>query len=900
MSIPLIPWEGSVFPDEIQSELNRRKTNRNFTFIDSEKGGWDNESGDWKTYRGPMTPWIRFCSNGAGKSAAKSTEMPIGGIPEADYYDKQGFVLFGGKDFYSGYGFNKNPGDELSLSTIGYMPDGTPHTIDNDIRTSNYPIHVPPPEIERISVTIQKELYRRATIDWVCFSPKQLEYMTPYFLVPNITCILEWGWNHFDPTSLLNLNNLVELKQLNNNPYPLYTEHILKSRGNYDILFGKITHFEWSIEGTRIRCKTEITSQDRIYAGLSVDSSMINTNDKGVDSNSKTPNPVEIFGSLRDFISKEIKNIKFVDNPDISSPKPTPIGNFIKYLKVERYKTENETAQTEKIRNLVFGVYYGKDAEAPTAMSVPTLSLTEIGGIRYPTAKGEVAKKEFRNVTDDFDGRGSDQLWINMGLLIEILNYHSFRITGFNKEPMFKVDIDDCVIAGHPNLISTDGGVMLIPNAEAPKYFYGAFGNDKVPLTEQTKKTAVKPRGFFNRIENIGVTNPADREYVSEYNKMAVSDINISFDGFGTSIRDIAEANDQLSDYKLWRVCLQPSAKAKRDDINVVINRKRFDKGLKTGHEFPFLNRQSSGFPDSYYPARYAGYLKNIYFNVDALVKILSDTSVKTFTHVIDKVLSGISDAAGNFWDFRLVSSTGKSGMKKTQSATMKIVDYRFVSSVNSGKVFSFDYFDSDSLLQNIKFTPTLSNAQAIRTIYAETNNPTRGVVLSDNNELLNYHFRDRLFLDEEDSPSKIKTTDSFKSLMESLQGLKPAILGGVSSLQVTDKHNDGEIIKRLVLPSPEVLKLLLDDGDTENNPKYTGIMPGIQAQFTIQGIGGLRTFMMFLVRNLPEPYSHENIIFRIIDLNESLESGKWITSITAGIIPLRNHIRRRIGLPPK
>jgi hypothetical protein len=100
-----------------------------------------------------------------------------------------------------------------------------------------------------------------------------------------------------------------------------------------------------------------------------------------------------------------------------------------------------------------------------------------------------------------------------------------------------------------------------------------------------------------------------------------------------------------------------------------------------------------------------------------------------------------------------------------------------------------------------------------------------------------------------------------------------------------------------IVLPATDIQQLLLDDSDEENNPKYTGIMPGIQATFTIQGIGGLRTFMMFLVRNLPEPYSEKNIIFRIVDVQETVEAGKWTTQITAGVIPLREHIKARLGI---
>ena len=124
---------------------------------------------------------------------------------------------------------------------------------------------------------------------------------------------------------------------------------------------------------------------------------------------------------------------------------------------------------------------------------------------------------------------------------------------------------------------------------------------------------------------------------------------------------------------------------------------------------------------------------------------------------------------------------------------------------------------------------------------------------------------------------------------MRELQQISPC--GG--SYQITTDT----ICRRLAMPATDIQQLLLDDGDEDNNPKYTGIMPGIQATFTIQGIGGLRTFMMFLCRGLPEPYSDKNIIFRIVDVQETVESGKWTTQITAGVIPLREHIKARLGI---
>jgi hypothetical protein len=816
MAAPLIPWEPCNFPEQLQSELNRRKVNRNLVYIHGEKGGWQSDSGEWEKYRGPMTPWVRFCSNGFGREFEDDGVTPL---PASKI--KPGFVFFGGKDFYSGYGFKKSNND-IAEEIIGYLPDtGTPHIIENDLKTSHYPIHVPAPEIEKVTVTIQKELYRRASIDWVCFSKKQLEYMTPYFLVPGITCILEWGWNHFDPQSLLNLADINGLKNFNNNPYPLYTDHILKSRGNYDVIFGKITHFEWSTEGNKIKCKTEITSQDRIYSGLIIDASAVNiTTGKGSEEDVK---PLD---NLPEFIDNVLTKFKDVVNTD---PRLIPqLADFTNYL--IKYHPDNW-------KEYAYGVFWGRD-------------LSNVS----PFKKG--------NAKEDFDRKNPNgPMWINLGLLVEIMNYHSAPATGFKGKELFRIDIDDVVISGHPNLISTDGTVLLIPNYEAPHYHAGNYG----ALAADEKEYDAM----------LNATNPP----------------------IVIGKRADAEKQGKLADWKVNKVCKQFKSACFRDNHDEVINWVRYLRsGSNNTFEFPFKKDVIGDAKSKPYPRRYSGYIKNLYFNVDKLKTLTSkNAGIKTYPKLLEKILDEINKAAGNFWDFRLVGGWGKQGLAATDQATMKIVDNRFISTINRGPIYTFDYFDADSLLQGMSFKPTLSNAQAIRTIYSQTNNPDKKTTLTNGeNELLDYKFRDRLMIDEDKKnvfPRK-PTTARFDETMRELQTVSPK-----DGVYQVSNESDKRYIRRLVLPSPDVLKLLLDDGDEEHNPKYTGIMPGIQASFTIQGIGGLRTFMMFLVRNLPEPYSQKNVVFRIVDLQEAIENGKWTTTITAGVIPLREQIKKRLGI---
>lgn len=837
MAAPLIPWEPCAFPTEIQDELNRRKTVRNFHYVNN-TDGWGDD-GDWKKYLGPMTAWTRVCSNGYGfDNGFENSGVPM-----------PGFVFFGGKHFYDVYGFRSN-GRNGNETLLGWTPTENPHTLQYE-NSSNFPIHVPSPEISKLSVSIQKELYRRVTIDWVCFSHKQLEYMTPYFLVPGISVIVEWGWNHFNPVSLLSLRDMDKLKKQFNNPYPIYKDNILYSKGNYDVLFGIVTNFEWAVDGNKFKCRTEITSKDRIYAGLSTTTGAnINNSD---DEDEETP-----LDTIRDFSEKYMMQLKTLvtadpalqsstGDDDSNVTMPEEINNIMRYIEDKIGK--------QKAKEYRYGIFYGRDKTIPWLSGKTT---TPFGEYRH--------KKDFDRTED------KDRLWINMGLLVEILNYFSSDLKLTDNQEAFRVDVDDCVINGHPNLISNNSAVMLIPNAIAPKFFYGDHARAKIKPKEEEQYDQLKYSGEG---------------------------------GYSKSTPE--RKKDNAADYTLAKLTMAQGLQrqAIRDDIDELINMVRYSfVSKKRSYAFPFyadeLISVDTGKLENdeiIYPARYSGYFKHLYFSVPRLQEIIKDESNKTFVDLYTTIFSDLTKSAANFWKFKLVRGTGKAG-DDDKVASMKIIDENFTMySANRIPVYSFDYYDADSLLKSIAFRPTLSNAQAIRTIYASTNTENKRVNLTTEQAILDYKFEDRLFKDDKqkyNSASVVRKTLAFSEAMRALQDFDPG-----AAPQITTKNGDKLHFRRLAIPATDtkLLNALLDDKDVENNPRYTGIMPGIQAEFTLQGIGGLRTFMMFLVRNLPAPYSHKNVIFRVINLQENIEGGYWTTTITAGVIPLRNHIRKRLGM---
>jgi len=886
MPAPIIPWQVSNIPGEIQAELNRRKTNRSFKYIGGQTANWD-KAGDWNTYKGPMVSWIRLCSNSAGHPRVP-VQLDNNGSPICD---NQRFVLYSGKGFYDTYGFTppKNVGG-ANQQVIGYTPGdfenadfGKPHIIENSLNApagevGNYPIHVPSPEISRLEVTVQKELLRRVQIEWVCFSWKQLVYMTPYFLVPGITCMVEWGWNHYNVQSLVNLGDVYNMQNLWDNAYPLYTNNIIKSNGNYDVVYGIITNFNWSIEGNKIICTTEITSKDRLYTGIA--------KDYGLSVNEKDESKSGIFKSIRDFLKDDnvIINLKtlvtaapVVDSKSLGITK-NDAKNGIWYDILNPLLTTGTPEQIGMRLPYVFGVFAGRPSGPNTVNDSYTHN--ELFG----TPKdGDFDKKIKDNDPNNF--------WINMGMVVAILNHYSAIPSGTkNGKKSFEVDIQNSVISGHPNIISCDSRV-LIPNYQAPKFLYGSVG-------------------LIDNADNISTPDPS-----RPYSYQVLKPINV-----GSNLQNV----------RLRDTLYQPAGKGQgsgscyRDDLDEVINYNRYRYVELTSNvkypmsSFSFPSQFNSteplpvstrGLQGNKLEKDWSGLLSNIYVSFSVLKDAVEDENNASYPDIYKAILQVLMNASDGFWDLALVEVDG----------VLTITDKKFIGKYaldeQQDSVYSFDYSDADSIIKSLKFRPVLSDAQATRTIYGSTNNKNAKYQYIDKNDLLDYMFRDAIIGTQEDKSqsdndlSKRQTANEQKrDLVRTVQTINAKSDDG--SLQMSlnayrrfDSPPAGtpkdmpEIIK-LVMPNQQLLRLLLADNDYDNNPRYCAVQPGIFLELTLQGIGGLRTFQYFLVRNLPEPYSDRNIIFRITDVHQTLEAGNWETTIRAQPLPLRGYIKNKLKGP--
>jgi hypothetical protein len=400
----IIPWVLHPLETWVKEEFNRRASEYDL-----------NPSDDFKKYKGPKTAWGRVFSNGIS-SLAK---------------DKMGFVMGGTEGFDESYGFNSD-----GKVTIGVDAKGLPHEIDSTYDKSqdglpDFP-HRPPPSIVSVDTEFDgtsnssfNGALRKTKITWKCYSLAQLEYLTPYLLTPRISVLAEWGWNHYDTMSLIDLTDVEWMYNIFEGNPEYTSKWIEKSGGNYDFSMGIITDYGYSMtEFGGYDCYTTITNANYLMHGKSTKDGSVSKID---------PQNSENIVKLKDF------------------------SEFV----------FNDMENLLTIRN--------KNAKITTVNNLPSSpSVLSMGALNY-------GKTEVRDESNDLHipvkgkiFKANDDKWLKMDLIIDIINKFSgvqMMDSDGKPIPVFigKIDIKDIPIVAHPALKSTSVN-FIIPNQFAPRF----------------------------------------------------------------------------------------------------------------------------------------------------------------------------------------------------------------------------------------------------------------------------------------------------------------------------------------------------------------------------------------------------------------------------------------------
>lgn len=245
-----VPWGLHPVKPWVVSELKSRATEygMNSTLLDKDKKP------------GTRTAWGRLFSNG----------IPTNSTGDKFVLSRDGFLMFGVNGFNESYGFGTD-------QVIGLDANGNKHTLPNlevNAGRKSFP-HRPPPCVTSIEVDLMggqnasfSGLCRKAVVKWKCFSLDQLDYLTPYFLSPRVTCCVEWGWSDYNPASLVDYTNLEEMRGLFMDAQKVM-QKISLSNGKYDLIMGYVIDFDYSMgEDGSYECSTTIASVSWLFDGI--------------------------------------------------------------------------------------------------------------------------------------------------------------------------------------------------------------------------------------------------------------------------------------------------------------------------------------------------------------------------------------------------------------------------------------------------------------------------------------------------------------------------------------------------------------------------------------------------------------------------------------------------------
>lgn len=853
-------WENTTFHPNIVKELRRRKHNNNVGIANINFEFPKN----LEEYKGPMTSWVRICSNGTGQ--VRNSRVPRSKLLTQDKYN--GFILDGGSGFGETYGFEEQIGIlKASDMRIGRDVNNRPILIrDSFLDISKYsingtesPIGLPAPGIKSVSVRNNGNFMTECTVNFTCYGLAQLEFLFPFFLTPGIYMFVEFGWNVFNTNSLLPLENISVLQD-----EIQYPEKFLKrsyaSNGNYGLVQGGILDYGYSSQDNiTYDCFFKVLDTQGLFAGNPVTSTSVyvagNGNSSQIYGDLKTSmiNHLDsVFGSVVKG-SNFLKHISEKERVDIMSG---PLGKLISEKDKNFYDNKKEDrifcARNSKLvpRNYSFKFI----VRSPTRRSIDRggefdRNANNINPIEFNIQDGV---NIYSNIDEsDFDN-GSDNtndVWVSLDFVFEYINLFLPN--------EFQIDIDDVIINAHPNLISCDLNV-LIPNPIAPKINYGGH-------------------------------NPS-------------SDISESTDYFQTDQYKVeiqVNSNDSLykSFEKSRKVLKQNRGKHgntfARENLDVIINYVPYLKNKNSSESRAFPFTEDVIVNNKIYSKYKYGYLKHLYIHKNRLKNLISSDGIQDVKQFVQGILDEINNSVGNYWKLIIVN---------TGTNKLSIMD---VGMNNISEIYQFKVGTIDSFVIKHKFDVSMSSEQATNILFGSGNNTYD---MSDNNDINGktttdgsttsiptIAYADR-FSESDSKPTTYQQRARIGFSNNSLAVIQRNSIGSSilkmtfkvdnsNDLNISDNKYTNTLVSCLNMEDAlkGVLISMLNDEDYDGNASiYANVADNFIFEFSLDGIYGIKVFENFSVSNLPKPYTPDNVIFQVKEFDHEISNGRWVTNIRA------------------
>lgn len=778
-------------------------------------------------YRGPKSAWMRVISNSIGKHPDTDKEI-------------YGFELQGFNDFHEIYGFNPKTGQGDGETYLGKGWDSgekgageVRHTIkEEDFK------HKPSPGVTEITSEDKEpgKNFRETTVKFLVHSRNQLDYLDDYFFKLGSTCVVEWGWNTYpregvviDPTDmgspmekktgkqvkskglLTAVNNLrkedenkdalasgdidetVKYRTKNGSGLAgLFTDpvlaakHMKKGKGNYSFVIGMISNYSYNIrDDGGYDCEIKVTTMAAMASGLNNEATKIKKESADVADKQK---------DFKLFVATKLDEILEGDSPN----------DFLDNV-TDMFTDNRKNAET--IEGMARGRFYQFDQS--------------ISG-----------KETYHSDHED--------AYITIGFFIDIVNFFFGKTSEDTNIPVYTFEVSNSRCVAHPNIKSTDGKVLLIPNRMSPRRNGKASGSVASKALSEIKSM---------------LSNSMDSESV-------IKVIN-SEKGKGSKLSSLDQA-------------LQTSP---RDDLYDILSQ-RAQKGNFTDAVNPFPDfKKVNDKPTQ----GYSGRIQDLFVNYNVIRDAVENGS--DIRQIIKEILKKVSDAAGGVWDFDLVAAdTGAPNNTKVQ-----IVDRRFPGMVTAydiqkeDQLFRFKSHTKNSIVKNLSLDVAVASEVAGQVLFQDSSDEDKDTSEedADNNPQSTFYARgrnDRLLKKcsspTKDKPSASQGNGKKEDEDDDIESEEKFIVdGGGSDVEMVDPNKN------------RMVKSMKFDNNKLNCVKNNMPLDGCQISLTLDGIEGLRLLDVFTCTGVPTHY-FINGHWRIQSVTHTISDNNWITDISGEYIP--------------
>ncbi len=325
-------------------------------------------------------------------------------------------------------------------------------------------------------------------------------------------------------------------------------------------------------DGITFECKTEILSKHANYSGVLVNSAAKVSSDKQKTS---------VQSTFAEYLEKRLtklpncisKKSNFMSPLDIQEENAEKNGTFLSsnfpFYKYDNGSYTRKSNAGKDVKRHEDRFFMGRKAENPGDSSLMT------GMQKY-----------------DWDKSDQKDIWVTMGFIVELANIFfnkqiNLDLKNANDYNLYEIDIEDVKIGAHPNLLSCDGSVLLIPNKKAPKYNLGCLFPKGNPLDNDYQLQKL-PDGSNSNLCFSEKINSDDIRFKFPYNKTVFKIFRTGYKSFNESygifdnLKDLSIENSLILSAldvksKQTELFQRPiSISVFRDDLDIIINRFRY------------------------------------------------------------------------------------------------------------------------------------------------------------------------------------------------------------------------------------------------------------------------------------------------------------------------------------